>query len=103
MICLIIVDSTYDSFQSWSPLTEEGYTEKLKLLREASTIPMERWKASAVLAWIEIALGMPQYGPKCAENVKSGKVSISFEQKAIAMTSITSLFVDRNNFFILNK
>lgn len=28
-----------------------------------------------MLAWLEIALGMPQYGPRCAENVKSGKAS----------------------------
>lgn len=27
-----------------------------------------------MLAWLEVALGMPQYGPRCAENVKSGKV-----------------------------
>ncbi|XP_065339872.1 kazrin isoform X4 [Cloeon dipterum] len=63
-----------DPYRSWSPLTEEGYAEKLRLLREASTIPMERWRAPTVLAWLEIALGMPQYGPRCAENVKSGKV-----------------------------
>lgn len=43
---------------------------------------MERWRAPTVLAWLEIALGMPQYGPKCADNVKSGKVSeTSQEQK----------------------
>ncbi|KAG8224039.1 hypothetical protein J437_LFUL001116, partial [Ladona fulva] len=60
--------------RSWSPLTEEGYAEKLRLLREASSIPMERWRAPTVLAWLEIALGMPQYGPRCSENVKSGKV-----------------------------
>lgn len=35
---------------------------------------MERWRAPTVLAWLEVALGMPQYGPRCAENVKSGKV-----------------------------
>jgi hypothetical protein len=64
-----------DPYRSWSPLTEEGYAEKLRLLREAASIPMERWRAPTVLAWLEIALGMPQYGPRCAENVKSGKVS----------------------------
>jgi len=64
-----------DPYRSWSPLTEEGYAEKLRLLREAASIPMERWRAPTVLAWLEIALGMPQYGPRCAENVKSGKAS----------------------------
>ncbi|XP_055534531.1 kazrin isoform X2 [Wyeomyia smithii] len=58
----------------WSPLTEEGYAEKLRLLREASSMPMDRWRASQVLAWLEVALGMPQYSARCAENVKSGKV-----------------------------
>ncbi|XP_053963017.1 kazrin isoform X2 [Anastrepha ludens] len=59
---------------SWSPLSEEGYAEKLRLLRDASQLPMERWRASQVLAWLEVALGMPQYSTRCAENVKSGKV-----------------------------
>lgn len=67
-------ESCGESVRSWSPLTEEGYAEKLRLLREAAAVPMERWRASTVLAWLEIALGMPQYGPRCAENVKSGKV-----------------------------
>lgn len=58
----------------WNPLTEESYAEKLRLLREASTMPIERWRASQVLAWLEVALGMPQYSSRCAENVKSGKV-----------------------------
>lgn len=65
---------SFDPYRSWSPLTEEGYAEKLRLLREAASVPMERWRAPTVLAWLEVALGMPQYGPRCAENVKSGKV-----------------------------
>uniref|UniRef100_A0A9I3E1F0 SAM domain-containing protein n=1 Tax=Anopheles dirus TaxID=7168 RepID=A0A9I3E1F0_9DIPT len=67
------IDTEAADFQ-WSPLTEEGYAEKLRLLREASSMPMERWRASQVLAWLEVALGMPQYSGRCAENVKSGKV-----------------------------
>ncbi|XP_035910234.1 kazrin-like isoform X9 [Anopheles stephensi] len=67
------IDTEATDFQ-WSPLTEEGYAEKLRLLREASSMPMERWRASQVLAWLEVALGMPQYSGRCAENVKSGKV-----------------------------
>ena len=69
----IQADSECNEFQ-WSPLTEEGYAEKLRLLREASAIPIERWRASQVLAWLEVALGMPQYSTRCSENVKSGKV-----------------------------
>jgi len=71
---LILFPDCSETFRSWSPLTEEGYAEKLRLLREAAAIPMERWRAPTVLAWLEIALGMPQYGPRCAENIKSGKV-----------------------------
>lgn len=66
-------DTECSDFQ-WSALTEEGYAEKLRLLREASALPIERWRASQVLAWLEVALGMPQYSSKCSENVKSGKV-----------------------------
>lgn len=66
-------DTECSEFQ-WSALTEEGYAEKLRLLREASALPIERWRASQVLAWLEVALGMPQYSTKCSENVKSGKV-----------------------------
>lgn len=72
-ICL--GDNNYDPYRSWSPLTEEGYAEKLRLLREASSVPMDRWRAPTVLAWLEVALGMPQYGARCAENIKSGKVT----------------------------
>ncbi|XP_056635891.1 kazrin isoform X3 [Diorhabda sublineata] len=72
--CLQETSESYDPYRSWSPLTEEGYAEKLRLLREANSIPMERWRASTVLAWLEIALGMSQYGARCAENIKSGKV-----------------------------
>uniref|UniRef100_A0A1B0DAR1 SAM domain-containing protein n=1 Tax=Phlebotomus papatasi TaxID=29031 RepID=A0A1B0DAR1_PHLPP len=67
-------DNSTVSECGWSPLTEEGYAEKLRLLREASAAPMERWRASQVLAWLEVALGMPQYSVRCSENVKSGKV-----------------------------
>ncbi|XP_037075945.1 kazrin-like isoform X2 [Pollicipes pollicipes] len=59
-----------------SPLTDELYAEKLRLLEEAQQLPMERWKASMVLAWLQVTLGMPQYGPACAENVRSGKVML---------------------------
>ncbi|XP_041448898.1 kazrin isoform X3 [Drosophila obscura] len=59
---------------AWNPLSEEGYADKIRLLREASQLPMERWRATQVLAWLEVALGMPQYSGRCAENVKSGKV-----------------------------
>lgn len=63
-----------DEFQ-WSPLTEESYAEKIKLLREASTMPLELWRSPQIAAWLEVGLGMPKDCIRfCSENVKSGKV-----------------------------
>lgn len=75
-------DTETNDFQ-WNPLTEEGYAEKLRLLREASSLPIERWRASQVLAWLEVALGMPQYSSRCAENVKSGKVLLELNDNEL--------------------
>lgn len=57
----------------WNP-SEEGYAEKLKLLRDASNLPMDKWKSSQILAWLELVLGMSHYSSRCGQNVKSGKV-----------------------------
>jgi hypothetical protein len=63
-----------DEFQ-WNPLTEESYSEKIKLLREASTMPLELWRSPQIAAWLEVGLGMPKDCIRfCSENVKSGKV-----------------------------
>lgn len=63
-----------DEFQ-WNPITEESYSEKIKLLREASSIPIEMWRSVQIAAWLEIGLGMPKDCIRfCTENVKSGKV-----------------------------
>jgi hypothetical protein len=63
-----------DEFQ-WTPVTEESYTEKIKLLREASNLPIELWRSPQIAAWLEISLGMPKDCVRlCSENVKSGKV-----------------------------
>lgn len=67
----------------WSHLTEETYAEKIRILREAAAIPMERWRAPQLLAWLEIALGMPQYAAKCSENVKSGKVLLELNDNEL--------------------
>jgi SAM domain (Sterile alpha motif) len=63
-----------DEFQ-WNPLNEESYAEKIKLLREASGMPIELWRSPQIAAWLEIGLGMPKDCIRfCSENVKSGKV-----------------------------
>ncbi|KOB76591.1 Uncharacterized protein OBRU01_05405 [Operophtera brumata] len=43
-------------------------------LREAASLPLARWRAPAIIAWLELALGMPQYAAAVADNVKSGKI-----------------------------
>lgn len=55
--------------RAWSPLGSEA------ALREAASLPLARWRAPAIIAWLELALGMPQYAAAVADNVKSGKVS----------------------------
>lgn len=63
-----------DEFQ-WAPITEESYAEKIKLLRDASTMPILLWRSPQISAWLEISLGMPKDCIRfCSENVKSGKV-----------------------------
>lgn len=57
-----------------SPMNEETYVQKLRLLEETHGTPMQHWRAATVLAWLEITMDMPQYGAQCAENIKSGKV-----------------------------
>ncbi|KAF0302318.1 Kazrin-A [Amphibalanus amphitrite] len=71
-----------------SPLTDESYAEKLRLLEEAQQLPMERWKASMVLAWLQVTLGMPQYGPACAENVRSGKQPMHKKKLRLAIEEL---------------
>ncbi|XP_033122438.1 kazrin-like isoform X2 [Anneissia japonica] len=48
--------------------------EKLRLAELCKVQPMHQWRANTVLAWLELAMCLPQYTLKCAENVKSGKV-----------------------------
>lgn len=61
------------STRAWSPLGSEA------ALREAASLPLSRWRAPAIIAWLELALGMPQYAAAVADNVKSGKVSRNFD------------------------
>ena len=44
-------------------------------MSQARDQPMRDWKASHVLAWLEIDINMPLYGKTCSENIKSGKVT----------------------------
>ncbi|XP_060803440.1 kazrin [Amyelois transitella] len=59
---------TGSTSRAWSPLGSEA------ALREAASLPLARWRAPAILAWMELALGMPQYCCAVADNVKSGKI-----------------------------
>ncbi|XP_052753307.1 kazrin isoform X2 [Galleria mellonella] len=59
---------TGSTTRAWSPLGSEA------ALREAASLPLARWRAPAIIAWLELALGMPQYAAAVADNVKSGKI-----------------------------
>lgn len=44
---------------------------------------MEMWRSGMVQAWIEVSLGMPQYGSRCADNIKSGKVLLELSDSEL--------------------
>ncbi|CAL1299325.1 unnamed protein product [Larinioides sclopetarius] len=66
-----------------SPLSEESYVQKLRLLEETHGTPMQHWRAATVLAWLEITMDMPQYGAACAENIKSGKLLLELSDSEL--------------------
>ncbi|XP_013165227.1 PREDICTED: kazrin isoform X4 [Papilio xuthus] len=66
--------------RAWSPLGSEA------ALREAASLPLARWRAPAIIAWLELALGMPQYAATIADNVKSGKIRALNGQVLLELT-----------------
>ncbi|CAH2096157.1 unnamed protein product [Euphydryas editha] len=66
--------------RAWSPLGSEA------ALREAASLPLSRWRAPAIIAWLELALGMPQYAAAIADNVKSGKIRALNGQVLLELT-----------------
>ncbi|CAF4903773.1 unnamed protein product [Pieris macdunnoughi] len=68
------------SGRAWSPLGSEA------ALREAASLPLSRWRAPAIIAWLELALGMPQYAATIADNVKSGKIRALNGQVLLELT-----------------
>jgi len=56
-------------------LVQRGAENKLSTLEQAHRLPVSEWKASHVLAWLEVDMNMAAYGQACYDNIKSGKVS----------------------------
>ncbi|XP_067249996.1 kazrin-A isoform X2 [Chanodichthys erythropterus] len=52
----------------------EEQLDRLQQVELARTVPMSRWRAGTVQAWLEVIMAMPMYIRACADNVKSGKV-----------------------------
>ena len=52
-----------------------GVDSKLTCLQHARQLPVTEWKASHVMAWLEIDMHMAAYRQQCFDNIKSGKVS----------------------------
>ncbi|GIY16845.1 hypothetical protein CDAR_460902 [Caerostris darwini] len=75
--------SSWSPKESASPLSEESYVQKLRLLEETHGTPMQHWRAATVLAWLEITMDMPQYGAACAENIKSGKLLLELSDSEL--------------------
>ncbi|XP_053481306.1 kazrin-A isoform X2 [Ictalurus furcatus] len=54
----------------------EEQLDKLQQVELARAVPMSRWRAGTVQAWLEVIMAMPMYIRACADNVKSGKVML---------------------------
>lgn len=72
-------DSDSDSLSSPCGLSAslsdpEEQLDKLQQVELARAVPMSRWRAGTVQAWLEVIMAMPMYMRACADNVKSGKV-----------------------------
>jgi len=61
-----------------SCLVQRAADNKLAIVQQARRLPVSEWKASHVLAWLEIDMNMAAYGQACFDNIKSGKVSVTF-------------------------
>uniref|UniRef100_A0A3B4E296 SAM domain-containing protein n=1 Tax=Pygocentrus nattereri TaxID=42514 RepID=A0A3B4E296_PYGNA len=55
----------------------EEQLDRLQQVELARTVPMSRWRAGTVQAWLEVVMAMPMYIRACADNVKSGKVMLA--------------------------
>ena len=45
-------------------------------VHQAHRLPVNDWKASHVLAWLEVDMHMANYRQACLDNIKSGKVPL---------------------------
>ncbi|GAA6092659.1 kazrin-A isoform X1 [Tachysurus ichikawai] len=55
----------------------EEQLDKLQQVEMARTVPMSRWRAGTVHAWLEVIMAMPMYSRACTDNIKSGKVMLA--------------------------
>ncbi|KAG7332530.1 hypothetical protein KOW79_004364 [Hemibagrus wyckioides] len=55
----------------------EEQLDKLQQVERARTVPMSRWRAGTVQAWLEVIMAMPMYSRACTDNIKSGKVMLA--------------------------
>ncbi|KAK3540307.1 hypothetical protein QTP70_029546 [Hemibagrus guttatus] len=55
----------------------EEQLDKLQQVELARTVPMSRWRAGTVQAWLEVIMAMPMYSRACTDNIKSGKVMLA--------------------------
>ena len=72
--CVFVVIAT-PRRRTTSFLVHRGSAEnKLATLEQAHQLPVREWKASHVLAWLDVDMNMADYGQACFDNIKSGKV-----------------------------
>ena len=55
--------------------THGAVDHRLASVEQAHRLPVSEWKASHVLAWLDVDMHMAAYRQACFDNIKSGKVA----------------------------
>ncbi|XP_053722900.1 kazrin, periplakin interacting protein b isoform X3 [Synchiropus splendidus] len=72
-----------DTQQSLSDGEEQ--LDRLQQVELTRSTCMSVWRAGAVLAWLEVVMGMPMYARACSENIKSGKVLLGLTDEDLEL------------------
>ncbi|KAM8867843.1 kazrin, periplakin interacting protein b isoform 2-T2 [Synchiropus picturatus] len=72
-----------DTQQSLSDGEEQ--LDRLQQVELSRSTCMSVWRAGAVLAWLEVVMGMPMYARACSENIKSGKVLLGLTDEDLEL------------------
>lgn len=75
-----LTNADSDSLTQQSLSDGEEQLDRLQQAELTRNTCMSLWRAGAVQAWLEVVMGMPMYTRACSENVKSGKVHLTYNR-----------------------